>query len=120
MITTFDELIRFLKTSSDMENLGVGVTTYGFTMIDFTQRLDKEAEEMFMEIAKKYGIHEEFEVTDRGVQFEMDRLVYLGNNKNNMKKLIEFLKEINSKFRVKSFSTGITFELREIGKNSKF
>ena len=120
MITTFDELIRFLETSSDMENLGVGVTTYSLAMIDFTRRPDKEDEKILMEIAKKYGIQEDFEVTDQGIQFQMDRLVYLGNNKNNMRKLIEFLKEVNEKFRVKSFSTGITFELREIGKKSKF
>ena len=119
MITTFNELIRFLETTSDMENLGVGVTTYSLAMIDFTRRLDKEDEKMLMEIAKKYGIQEDFEVTDRGIHFEMDRLVYLGNNMNDMRKLIEFLREINSKFRVKSFSTGITFELREIGKKSE-
>ena len=120
MVTTFDELIRFLEISSDIENLGVGVTTYNFAMIDFERRLKKEEKEILEKIAQKYGIQEDFKVTDRGIQFEMDHLVYLGNNKHNMKNLIEFLKEINSKFRVKSFSTGITFELREIGKNSKF
>lgn len=119
MITTFNELIEFLENSSDMENLGVGVTTFSLAMIDFTRRLDEEAKGTLIEILKKYGIQEEFEVTDRGIQFEMDRLVYLGNNKNDMRKLIKFLKEINGKFRVKSFSTGITFELREIGKKSK-
>jgi hypothetical protein len=114
MITTFDELIRFLETNSDMENLGIGVTTYSFAMIDFTQRLDEEAENILLEIAKKYGTQEDFEVTDQGIHFEMDHLVYIGNNKNDMRKLIEFLKEVNSKFKVKNFSTGITFNLREI------
>lgn len=119
MITTFDELIRFLETSSDMENLGVGVTTYNFAMIDFEKRLKKEEKEILEKIAQKYGIQEGFEVTNQGIHFEMDHLVYLGNNKNNMRKLIEFLKEVNSKFKVKRFSTGITFELREIEKKSK-
>lgn len=49
--------------------------------------------------------------------FMMDDLVYLGNNKNDMKKLIKFLKEVNVKFKVKSFSTGISFKLRETGKS---
>lgn len=113
MITTFDELIRFLEKSSDLENLGVGVTTYNLAMIDFTRKLRKEDKEALLEIARKYGIEENFEITDDDVHFEMDRLVY-PNKQNNMKRLIEFLKEINSKFRVKNFSTGITFELREI------
>ena len=117
MITTFNELIRFLENSSDMENLGVGVTTFSLAMIDFTRRLDEEAKKTLLETAKKYGIKEEFEVTDQGIRFEMDHLVYLGNNKHDMRKLVKFLKEINNKFRVKSFSTGITFELREVAKN---
>jgi len=114
MITTFEELIRFLETSSDLQNLGVGLTTYNFTMIDFLRKLKKEDEKILMEIAKKYGIEEDFEVTDCGIHFQMDYLVYK-NRQNDMKRLIEFLKELNSKFKLKNFSTGITFELRETG-----
>jgi hypothetical protein len=112
MVTNFEELIRFLKTSSDLENLGVGVTTYDFTMIDFVRKLKKEDERALIEIAKKYDIEEGFEVTEHGIQFEMDYLVYK-SKQNNMKRLIEFLEELNAKFKVKNFSTGITFELRE-------
>jgi len=112
MITTFDELIKFLESSSDLENLGVGVTTYNFAMIDFTRKLKKEDEEFLMKIARKYEIEENFEITKRGIHFEMDFLVYK-NKQNNMKRLIEFLKELNGKFKLKNFSTGITFELRD-------
>jgi len=112
MVTTFEELMRFLETSSDLENLGVGVTTYNFTMIDFIRKLKKEDEKVLTEMAKKYGIEENFEVTECGIHFQMDNLVYR-NKHSNMKRLIEFLKELNSRFRVKNFSTGITFELRE-------
>jgi len=114
MITTFEELIGFLETSSDLQNLGVGVTTYNFAMIDFLRKLKKEDEKVLTEIAKKYGIKEDFEVTDCGIHFQMDHLVYK-NGQNDMKRLIEFLKELNSKFKLKNFSTGITFELRETG-----
>lgn len=119
MITTFNELIRFLETSSDIENLGIGVTTYSLAMIDFTRRLNEEDKKTLMKIAEKYGIEKEFEFSDQGIQFMMDDLVYLGNNKNDMKKLIKFLKEINAKFKVKSFSTGISFKLRETEKISQ-
>jgi len=119
MITTFDELIRFLETSSDMENLGIGVTTYNLAMIDFTRTLNEEDKKTLMKIAEKYGIEKEIETSDQGIQFMMDHLVYLGNNKNDMKKLIKFLREINAKFKVKSFSTGISFKLRETGKSSQ-
>jgi hypothetical protein len=112
MITTFEELIRFLEMSSDLENLGVGVTTYNFSMIDFIRKLKKEDEEVLMEVARKYGIEENFEITENGIHFEMDSLVYK-DKQNNMKRLIEFLKELNGKFRLKNFSAGITFELRE-------
>jgi len=114
MITTFEELIRFLETSSDLQNLGVGVTTYNLAMIEFLRRLKKEDEKILMEIAKKYDIEENFEITERGIQFEMDHLVYR-NRQNDMKRLVEFLKELNGKFRLKNLSTGITFELRETG-----
>ena len=114
MITNFEELIRFLKTSSDLENLGVGVITYNFAMIDFVRKLKKEDKKVLIEIANKYGIEENFEITERGIHFEMDYLVYK-NKQNNMKRLIEFLEELNAKFKVKNFSTGITFELRETG-----
>lgn len=112
MITTFEELMRFLETSSDLQNLGVGVTTYNLAMIDFLRRLKKEDEKILMDIAKKYGIEKDFEITERGVQFEMDHLVYR-NGQNDMKRLVEFLKELNGEFRLKNLSTGITFELRE-------
>lgn len=119
MITTFDELIRFFEANSDMGNFGVGVTTYNFAMIDFRRKLKEEEKEAFKKIARKYGVQEEFEVTDEGISFEMDHLVYLGHNQNNMRRLIDFLNEINSVFAIDSFSTGITFKLRETEKKPK-
>jgi hypothetical protein len=114
MITTFDELIKFLEQSSDMENLGVGVTAYSLATIGFQRRLKENEKEALREMIQKYGLQEGLEVSDEEIQFEMDRLVYLGNGKYNMRKLVEFLKDVNTKFKVKSFSTGIYFDLREI------
>lgn len=114
MITTFDELIKFLEQSSDMENLGVGVTAYSLATIGFQRRLKEDEKEALKEMIQKYGLQEGLEVSDEEIQFEMDRLVYLGNGKYNMRKLVEFLKDVNTKFKVKSFSTGIYFDLREI------
>jgi len=111
MITTFEELIKFLETNSDLQNLGVGVTTYSLTTIDFLRKLRNDDEKVLMEIAKKYDIEKEFQISDHGIQFLMDNLVYK-NRQNNMQKLVEFLKELNSKFKLKNFSTGIAFELR--------
>jgi hypothetical protein len=113
MISTFDELIKFLDQSSDLENIGVGVTAYSLAIIDFQKRIKQNEKEALKELAKKYGIQDELEISDEGIQFEIDHLVYLGNAKHDMKKLIEFLKEVNTCFKVKSFSTGITFDLRE-------
>ncbi|MEM2087516.1 MAG: HD domain-containing protein [Thermoproteota archaeon] len=119
MITTFDELIEFFENNSDMENLGVGVTTYNFTMIDFKRKLKEEEQEALKKIAQKYKLKEEFEVTDQGITFEMDRLVYLGHGRDDMRKLISFLKEVNNILEIESFSTGITFKLRKFGKKTK-
>jgi hypothetical protein len=115
MITTFDELIRFLEDSSDFENAKVGLTTYDFTMIEFTRRLSKEDEKALKEIAEKYKIDDDmFEISETGISFEVDKLVYLGNERNDMRKLISFLKELNQKIMIKSFATGIDFKLREV------
>lgn len=119
MITTFDELIKFFENNSDMKNLGVGVTTYNFATVDFRRKLKGEEKEALKKIAQKYGLQEELEVTDQGIAFEMDHLVYLGHNQYSMGKLMDFLNEINSILGIASFSTGITFKLREIGKKLK-
>jgi uncharacterized tellurite resistance protein B-like protein len=113
MITTFDELIKFLEQSSDIENLEVGVTAYSLAMIDFQRRLKQNEKEALRKMMQKYGIQDELEISDEGIQFEIDHLVYLGNGRYDMKKLIDLLKEINAKFKVKRFSTGIDFNLRE-------
>ncbi len=114
MITTFDELIKFLETSSDMGNLGVGMTTYSLVMIDFERKINEEEKEFFEKISQKYGIEEDFEISEQGIQFTIDFLVYSRKNDFNMKRLVEFLKEVNGKLKVKSFSTGISFKLRDV------
>lgn len=114
MITTFDELIRFLETSSDMENLSVGVTTYGLSWIDFKNKLNDSQKKAIEDISEKYGLQEdgEFELGDQNLTFLVDTLVYLGDNQHNMQKLIDFLKQINEVASVENFVTGMEFKLR--------
>lgn len=116
MITTLEELIRFLEKSSDIDNVGIGVTTYGSSWVRFDRKLDKKEKKDLEEIAKKYKLNKGLlEIEEQSITFEMDHLVYLGNNKHDMKQLIQFLNEIK-RFSIKSITTGITFELRELAK----
>ncbi|MFX0210493.1 MAG: HNH endonuclease [Candidatus Hodarchaeota archaeon] len=113
MIINFNDLVRFFKNNSDLQNLNVGVTTFGFSWINFSRRLISKEKEALEKIAKKYKLHEtvEYELTDEQLYFLMDNLVYLGNNKNNMKKLLDFLDDINSIIGIKCLVTGIEFSL---------
>ncbi len=113
MIASLKELIRFLENTSDIDNLGVGITTYGPSWIVFHQKLNKKDKEELRKLAIKYDIYNsEFEISDNEIMFEMDFLVYLGNNKHDMRRLIQFLKDIDKKFKVKSLVTGIEFRFK--------
>jgi hypothetical protein len=113
MITTFDGLVKFFESNSDNENLGVGLTTFGFTFIDFTRKLREPDEDALRAVARKYGVSEGLELSDQRMTFEMDTLVYAGGKQYDMKKLIPFLKEVNAVLGIKNFSTGLEFQLRK-------
>jgi hypothetical protein len=113
MITTFDGLVKFFESNSDNENLGVGLTTFGFTFIDFTRKLREPDEDALRAVARKYGVSEGLELNDQRMTFEMDTLVYAGGKQYDMKKLIPFLKEVNAVLGIKNFSTGLGFQLRK-------
>lgn len=105
-----------MEKNADMANLGVGLTTFGSSWITFSQRLLKKDKEELEKLAKKYNLLDEveFEIGDKSVNFLMDHLVYLGNNRHDMKRLVQFLEEVDKKFKVKSLTTGISFEFRDI------
>lgn len=113
MITTLKELINFLKESSDLSNLGVGITTYGPSWIDFQSKLNDRDKEDLKKLAKKWKISDdsEFEIEDTRMSFLMDSIVYI-EKKNRMERLILFLEDINKRFKVKSITTGISFYFR--------
>lgn len=115
MITTFDGLLKFFESNADRENLGIGLTTYNFAMIDFTSKLKDSDKEALRGIAQKFGVSEDLELLDQGLTFEMDSLVYLGEGQgNDMKKLAPFLSEVNAVLEIKRFSTGVEFGLRSL------
>ena len=110
MITNLTEFIKFLERNADLDNLGVGVTTYGISWFEFHQKLDEGGREELMKIAEKYGLTEddEFEIKDESMTFLMDTIVY-PQKREDMKRLIQFLREIDDKFKVKALTTEITF-----------
>ncbi len=114
MITTFDELIRFLEVNSDTENIGIGLTTFGFAMINFTRKLNEAEKESLNQIAKKYGVDKDLEISEQQLTFEMDNLVYLSEGQHDMGKLTSFLKEIHAVIEIESFSTDVEFRLRRL------
>lgn len=113
MITTLKELVNFLKESSDLSNLGVGITTYGLSWIDFQSKLNDRDKEDLKKLAEKWKIIDdsEFEIEDTRMSFLMDSIVYI-EKKNRMERLILFLEDINKRFKVKSITTGISFYFR--------
>jgi hypothetical protein len=116
MITTFDELLRFLESSADMENLNVGLTAYGPTWVDYKKRLTDEEKKAINEISQKYALQKdsEFELEDQRLTFLVDTLVYLERDRYDMRKFIDFLKEIDKVAEIKSLVTGIEFKLRQV------
>jgi sugar phosphate isomerase/epimerase len=114
MITTFDDLIKFLEANSDTENIGVGMTTFDFSTIHFARKLKESEEESLKQLARKYAIDKELDVDEQSLTFEMDQLVYLGEGQYNMKRLTSFLKEINGVVEIEAFSTGSEFRLRRL------
>ena len=114
MITTLEELLSFLKNSSDMENLNVGLTTYGNSWIVFKKKLTEAEKKAVDHISQKFELKDEidFELADEQLDFLMDNLVYLGNDRCDMQKLVDFLKEINEVAEIKSIVTGVEFKLK--------
>jgi hypothetical protein len=111
MITTFDEMISFLETNSDFENVGIGVTAFGVTIIHFSRPLTKSDMQRVVDLTGKYDVSEGVEVDMNNLTFEVDRLVYR-DGRNNMTRLIDFLKDLNNIVTIRSIATGITFDLR--------
>lgn len=114
MITTFDELISFLESSIDRENLDVGITAHSIAIISFRVRLNPLQKAELEDNLRKHGLDEWLEITDDGIKFEVERLVYSQKNGYHMEKLVELLKDLNSKNKIKSFSTGFNFDLRDV------
>jgi Domain of unknown function (DUF4062) len=111
MVTTFDELVRFLEANSDTENLGIGLTTFGLAMINFTRKPSDIEKESLNQIARKYGV-EDLELGTQKFTFEMDHLVYLSEGQYDMTKLTSFLKEVHAIIEIESFSSDVEFRLR--------
>ena len=114
MITTFEEFIKFLESSSDFGNLGVGLTTGGFAAIDFTRKTTSNDKKAIEDLVRKYGADKDIELDDRTLMFEMDSVVYLRENQYDMSKLIQLLRELNEILEIESFSSDFTFRLRRL------
>jgi hypothetical protein len=114
MITTFDELINFLEKGTDKENLGIGVSeVYSIAIINFRKKLDPIQKRELEERMRKDGLNEALDIDDKSITFEVDSLV-TQKGAFTIEKLVQLLKDINSKNKISSFSTGITFSLRDI------
>jgi hypothetical protein len=111
MITTFDELMTFLETNSDFENVSLGVTAFGVTIIYFRRPLTESEMQRVKDLASTYDIGEELELDRDQLLFEVDRLVYK-DGRHNMRKLLDFLRDLSSIAMVRSVATGINFDLR--------
>jgi hypothetical protein len=111
MVTTFDELVRFLEANSDTENLGIGLTTFGLAMINFTRKPIDIEKESLNQIARKYEV-EDLELGTQKFTFEMNHLVYLSEGQYDMTKLTSFLKEVHAIIEIESFSSDVEFRLR--------
>lgn len=113
MISTFDELINFLEKGASKENLGVGISAYSIAIINFRKKLNPIQKEQIEEMMRKDGLDELLEITDESITFEVDSLVSR-KGEFDMKKLVQLLKNVNSKNKISSFSSGLTFDLRDI------
>jgi hypothetical protein len=111
MVSTFDELINFLERANDKENIGAGLTAYSIAIIEFRKKLNPTQKDELESMIRKENLGESFEVDDHSITFEVDSLV---SEKGDIKKLIQILKNVNAKNKISSFSTGITFNLRDI------
>jgi hypothetical protein len=114
MVSTFDELIVFLEKSIDKENLGVGITAHSIATISFRVKLNPDQKRELEDLMRKHGIYEGVEISDESLEFEVDRLVYSEKGGCEMEKLPRLLKDINSKNKISSFSSGINFDLRDV------
>jgi hypothetical protein len=114
MITTFGDLVKFLESNSDKENLGIGLTTFSLATIDFTRKLKDSEEKALNAIAQKYGVNKDLELSNEQMKFLIDLLVHVGGSDHDMKRLIPFLKEVNAVTEIKTFSTGVEFQLRQL------
>lgn len=83
-------------------------------IIDFRKKLNPTQKRELEDIMRKDGLDESLEVTDESITFEVDSLVYSRESGFHMEKLIKLLKEVNSKNKISSFSSGITFGFRDI------
>lgn len=114
MVSTFDEFISFLEKSIDKENLGVGITAHSVAIISFRTKLNPKQKGELEDMMRKYELLPELEITDESITFEVDRLVYSQGGGYEMEKLVELLRDVNSKNKISSFSSGIEFNLRDI------
>jgi hypothetical protein len=114
MITTIDELIQFIQSNADLDNHNVGFTTFMISWIRFVKNLNDDQKTELKGLLRKYGIEKDSELSDNELQFEMDSLVYRGNEGNDMRKLVEFLKETDKIIEINGFGTGIDFKLRRL------
>lgn len=115
MITTFDELMKFIDINSDLENVGIGMTTYSLAIIRFARRLRKEEKQQLEVLGQKYGVAgDDFELHDQEMMFLMDRLVWLGDDRHDMSRLASLLRDINALVEIQKLSTGMTFCLRRL------
>jgi hypothetical protein len=114
MITTIDELIQFIQSNADLDNHNVGFTTFMISWIRFVKNLNDDQKTELKGLLRKYGIEKDSESSDNELQFEMDSLVYRGNEGNDMRKLVEFLKETDKIIEINGFGTGVDFKLRRL------
>lgn len=112
MIMEFKELGKFLEENTDVDDLGVGITLYGPSWVEFCYKLNEEDKEELGKIAKKYDLvsDPEFEVDEKTVNFLVD-IFFTKRGKHDLSHLIQFLKEVDNKFKIKTFVTGVEFKL---------
>jgi hypothetical protein len=113
MISTFDELINFLEKAADKESLGVGLSAYSIAIINFRKKLNPIQKNELEEMMRKNSLDGSLEITDGSITFEIDSFVSREGG-FDVEKLVKVLKGINSKNKISSFSSGITFDLRDI------
>jgi hypothetical protein len=115
MITTVKELVRFLGKNVRTEHLDVGMEIYGPSFLHFRRKLNEKTKKAVQKIAEKYALSEtgEYELTEEELTFLMEDFVKVAPNPNNVKQLVNFLKEIDKVAEIAEFSTGAGFRLRK-------